>query len=427
MATEEKESDKKTKRGSKPGAKGGKKPVAREKKEKQSQNTSEAAEVKPKAAPKPKKGKKEDAPAAEGPKQKKKGRPPVKKTAKGAPKQPDTAEQQPAEKPAASKAGRKAKTGRKGKAVTPEVTAADIPLAGNENEVAPAKAPQGGRVKKKRGSGKKRGGQKPAPPQKEEEAIKGKAPADQAREAEKADAPASDATIEEAPQEVATAPVKEAPAPRKKKGRPKKAGKKTEEAPPPPVAEEPIQVQENKVVIGSRNPAKIKAVEMAYGRLFPDETFIFESVAVPLGVSEQPMSDDETFAGALFRAQTAREEVQDAGYYVGLEGGIEEIGDELQAFGWMVVLSHDSKIGKARTSTFVLPYAVAEMIRDGKELGEADDVVFGKTNSKLDQGAVGILTHGLIDRAHYYAEAVIMALIPFKNPEYYSAESLETV
>jgi non-canonical (house-cleaning) NTP pyrophosphatase len=53
------------------------------------------------------------------------------------------------------------------------------------------------------------------------------------------------------------------------------------------------------------------------------------------------------------------------------------------------------------------------------ELGDADDVVFGRTNSKQENGAVGLLTENVIDRTAYYVQALILALIPFKNSVLY--------
>ena len=49
------------------------------------------------------------------------------------------------------------------------------------------------------------------------------------------------------------------------------------------------------------------------------------------------------------------------------------------------------------------------------ELGHADDEVFGRDNSKQQNGAIGLLTDDLVDREAYYIHAVIMALVPFKN------------
>jgi non-canonical (house-cleaning) NTP pyrophosphatase len=50
------------------------------------------------------------------------------------------------------------------------------------------------------------------------------------------------------------------------------------------------------------------------------------------------------------------------------------------------------------------------------ELGDADDLVFARQNSKQKNGAVGLLTADAIDRLELYIPAVIFALIPFKNP-----------
>jgi non-canonical (house-cleaning) NTP pyrophosphatase len=75
--------------------------------------------------------------------------------------------------------------------------------------------------------------------------------------------------------------------------------------------------------------------------------------------------------------------------------------------------------GSGRTASFLLPEAVASLVRQGKELGEADDLVFERSNSKQENGAVGILTGDVIDRAALYEPAVVLALIPFKNPDLY--------
>ena len=104
---------------------------------------------------------------------------------------------------------------------------------------------------------------------------------------------------------------------------------------------------------------------------------------------------------------------------MGIEGGVEPHGAELSAFAWVVVLAKNGIEGKGRTGTFFLPLAVAELIQQGKELGEADDIVFAQTNSKQKNGAIGILTGDVIDRAALYEPAVIMALVPFKNPDLY--------
>jgi inosine/xanthosine triphosphatase len=173
------------------------------------------------------------------------------------------------------------------------------------------------------------------------------------------------------------------------------------------------------VVLASHNPVKAQAALTGFRRMFPDEEFQLQRVTADSGVSDQPFSSDETLSGACNRARAACQVQPDADFWVGIEGGVEPHGAELSAFAWVVVLAKDGREGKGRTGTFFLPPAVAELIYQGKELGEADDIVFAQSNSKQKNGAIGILTGDVIDRAALYEPAVIMALVPFKNPELY--------
>jgi len=174
-----------------------------------------------------------------------------------------------------------------------------------------------------------------------------------------------------------------------------------------------------KVIIASLNPVKINSVKDGFAQMFPQSKFIFEEATFPSVVSDQPATNDETLQGALNRSTKAMAAHPDADFWVGIEGGIERVGDEMEAFAWVVIKGADLT-GKARTGTFFLPPEVISLINNGKELGEADDIVFGHSNSKQKMGAVGILTHNLIDRTKYYTEAVILALIPFKNKKLYN-------
>src|SRR5690606_31071034 len=156
-----------------------------------------------------------------------------------------------------------------------------------------------------------------------------------------------------------------------------------------------------KVIIASKNPIKIQAVNEGFKKMFPDEEFEFLGTSVPSNVSDQPFSNKETFHGAKNRADNASNEIKNADFYVGIEGGLELIEDEMEAFAWIVVKS-ENRYGKSRTSTFFLPKQIIALIKEGKELGEADDIVFKQENSKQKSGAVGILTKNVIDRKKYY-------------------------
>ena len=109
-----------------------------------------------------------------------------------------------------------------------------------------------------------------------------------------------------------------------------------------------------KIVVGTRNPSKLRAVELAISRLFPEALCSIEGCEVESGVSAQPMSIEETRLGARQRALRALKLAKDATFAVGLEGGLDLVGTDWFECGWIVVVEGKTlKIGEgssARTS-----------------------------------------------------------------------------
>ena len=167
------------------------------------------------------------------------------------------------------------------------------------------------------------------------------------------------------------------------------------------------------VIVASQNPVKVEAVRRGFQQWFSHKTLHLNMVQVPSGVHAQPVSDAETQQGARQRALRASRALPSADFWVGIEGGVQWEGNDLLAFAWIAVYHKNQTWGLARTGAFMLPRRVAALVRAGYELGEADDRVFGETNTKQRMGAVGLLTQGLIDRTALYEHAVILALIPF--------------
>ena len=178
-----------------------------------------------------------------------------------------------------------------------------------------------------------------------------------------------------------------------------------------------------KVVVASRNPVKVGATTQAFKTLFPDAVLDVTSVNVDSGAGDQPDSDGATRQGARMRALKSREAKPDADFWVGLEGGIEVIDDQLMAFAWMAVQGRVGDVSEARSPTLPLPPAVKKLVAEGLELGEANDRVFSTVNSKQGGGAFGLLTDGLYTREGIYAQTLIMALIPFVNALYPQSEA----
>jgi inosine/xanthosine triphosphatase len=172
---------------------------------------------------------------------------------------------------------------------------------------------------------------------------------------------------------------------------------------------------DNKIYIASTNPVKIEAIRTAFQSVFPYINHELVGVKAESGVSHQPFGDEETYTGALNRTDFIIKNHPRASYWIGIEGGIELIRNNMTAFAWIII--RNSKImGQARTASFALPAVIRELIEQGLELGYADDRAFNRSDSKRQDGTVGFLTGGIIDRKNYYAHAAILALIPFLNP-----------
>lgn len=172
------------------------------------------------------------------------------------------------------------------------------------------------------------------------------------------------------------------------------------------------------VLVGSKNPVKISCTEDAFTRAF-NKSFLVEGINAASGVPEQPFGDKETLLGARNRAQNSREVFPEANYWVGIEGGVDEDENGMFAFAWIFILDKSGKTSQSKTGTFYLPKAVTKLVKEGMELGKADDQVFNQENSKQQGGSVGILTHGVVDRNEYYRQAIILSLIPFINENHF--------
>ncbi|MGL4758286.1 MAG: inosine/xanthosine triphosphatase [Patescibacteria group bacterium] len=174
-----------------------------------------------------------------------------------------------------------------------------------------------------------------------------------------------------------------------------------------------------KVCVVSQNPIKVDAVKLAFIKMFPQESFNFFGFTAPSGVGDQPMNDKETKQGSLNRVQNAVKLYQNYDFYIALEGGVEkQESGYYECFAWACIL-HEGIMNFSKSGTFLLPKKVGELIEKGTELGKADDIVFGRENSKQGNGSVGILTSDAITRTSYYTETVCLALIPFKNMALY--------
>lgn len=167
------------------------------------------------------------------------------------------------------------------------------------------------------------------------------------------------------------------------------------------------------IAVGSENPVKLQAVRNSIQRVWPQAEVC--GVAVASGVRAQPLSDEEAILGATNRAQTARRRL-DSDLGIGLEGNTTETAYGVFVTGWAVAVDRAGTVGIGGSGRFLLPNALAHRLRQGEELGHLMDEWAGQSNTKQKQGAVGIMTNGLISRTEALETAVTFALTRFLNP-----------
>ncbi len=160
------------------------------------------------------------------------------------------------------------------------------------------------------------------------------------------------------------------------------------------------------IAVGSLNPVKIEAVRNVMERIYGSvRIFAVDSKS---GVPEQPF-EDETVQGAINRAKGA---IGDHSLAVGIEAGVFERYDGLYDVQHCAVIDSDGKITIGMGSGFRYPDKVAELVRNGKTVGEAMKEIYSGKDIGREQGAIGILSKGLLDRRELTEQSVLNAMLP---------------
>ncbi|EFJ46655.1 hypothetical protein VOLCADRAFT_105402 [Volvox carteri f. nagariensis] len=219
-------------------------------------------------------------------------------------------------------------------------------------------------------------------------------------------------------------------------------------------------VSSRRVLVASKNPVKVNAVQRALQRCFPSLELTVWGRETPSNVPDQPRGDEETLKGARNRVSALSASVTtttttapettttatrtpaaascdnscggDGGVIdlmVSIEGGVGPAtapgqAGVLECFAWVCVRDpHTGAESTARTASFALPRSLSDLIlKEGMELGDADDAVFGCVRSKQGSGTIGKLSNGVLDRTEYYVQATVCALLPYMQPQLYGME-----
>ncbi|MFH2118561.1 MAG: inosine/xanthosine triphosphatase [Candidatus Paceibacterota bacterium] len=186
------------------------------------------------------------------------------------------------------------------------------------------------------------------------------------------------------------------------------------------------------IFVGSTNPVKINAAINAASEAWPE--VIVKGFSVGSGVDEQPRSDLETKQGAINRAKAALalglkgKEISGEVLGMGLEGGIDDLGEEMWTTVWSSVIDREGNLGLSAGSRFLVPVEIADLIRAGGEMGPVTAQILGEkdpTRIKKQQGMVGIITENFVDRTEEYQSIAKLALGMWYGRHWRRAHGLE--
>ncbi|MCU0642112.1 MAG: DUF84 family protein [archaeon] len=182
-------------------------------------------------------------------------------------------------------------------------------------------------------------------------------------------------------------------------------------------------MKREQIAVASGNNVKFRAVSGIFMERLGVMAHRFEQVRVKTGVSEQPKSLDEIATGAQTRARNAF----GAGKYflaVGIENGIFPV--ESCSSGYLeraeCAIYDGERFYTGHSSAFEVPRKIVRLILEKGydmnqavlELGLTDKQKLGR-----EEGIIGVLTNGRIDRTKQAMQAVEMALVPYLHRELY--------
>jgi len=176
------------------------------------------------------------------------------------------------------------------------------------------------------------------------------------------------------------------------------------------------------IIVGSKNPCKVQSVEEIVAEYDQYVSFTVTGKPVASGVSEQPLTLEETILGAKNRAKKAYEA---GSMSVGLEDGLMQLPgiDEYMNVNICAIYDgHEYSLGMS--SGFTLPKQCVDLILNhGRDLSQAmnesgmtDDDDIGQS-----EGAIGLFTGMRVTRKEYCKQSIRTALIPLTKPEYFFA------
>lgn len=138
-----------------------------------------------------------------------------------------------------------------------------------------------------------------------------------------------------------------------------------------------------KIALGTTSEQKrcylereLKSLAMKY------ELSLFE---VSSGVSDQPMTDDETRRGSLNRARDAYKSSPGSDFGIGIEVGYHKNSKGYDIFCWVTIFSKEGNTYSHKSGHITLPKFHAAILKEGKRLGDHVQIYIDNAETEEDK------------------------------------------
>ena len=165
-----------------------------------------------------------------------------------------------------------------------------------------------------------------------------------------------------------------------------------------------------KILIGSKNKAKIEGAKLAFEKYFSDFEIISENM--PSNVNDQPINE-EIILGARNRIKGLKElKMKDIDFYISSEAGLISIGKTWININMGIIEDSSGYESIGTSQGFMIPNNKVEIIKE-KSLGVVMDEMFNAHGLSKLKGGINLLTLGEVSRIQLVRDSFILALVPF--------------
>ncbi len=173
-----------------------------------------------------------------------------------------------------------------------------------------------------------------------------------------------------------------------------------------------------KILLASKSKIKAETVRDAVALLFPNSILelVQHDVEDP---GPEPFGNDAVINQIRKSIEKIQENDSDADFYIGMEGGVREYNGEMEEIAYVMVSDKTNRISLSQAVSFPIPPNVAQKVREGIPFATAVDELYSTKDIKNNQGFVGLLTNGVVDKKALYFQPTVVALSKFVKNEWF--------